>query len=428
MPESPIEEVTPSRGPARISLRASSDRENRPRLQSHAEQGGIQRYLRQFGVASQPVQLARLFGSGDFAHSANDVQKVRLLGTMQRQHGNNYVGRVLQRTCEPGSSGSGSSSTWQEDVLQRRSEGGATAPLDRFDHAMQRAGTGNSLDPETQSMMEERFGQRFGDVRVHTDSAAETAASEIHAQAFTTGRNIYFGTGRYQPETHEGQHLLAHELAHVVQQRGGAIGSGMAKPLLSTPGDAFEREADAAANQAMQGQPVSINGVTSGQPAPVQCAPRGRRPARPPCAVPTNFRKTAASDAGGGVLHFEFAWGSSTGSLADLGACEVGEHVAYTHTADPPFAAAPNPTVIWLPGTDGALQDNHSPGAVKPYRNYTERATQYYRYHCPCSHRGNPVNLMGPISITRRIIRKPDGNFRYKITKLGKSAAIDPLP
>jgi hypothetical protein len=142
-------------------------------------------------------------------------------------------------------------------------------------------------------------------------------------------------------------------------------------------------------------------------------------------ATPTNFRQTAGADAGGGVLHFEYAWESSTGNLADLSDVEVGERVDYTQTENPPFSPAPNPTIIWIPGQDGGFQDNHSPGTVKPYKNSTERATQYYRYR---RSGGSAVNLMGPISIIRRVTRKPDGNYRYRITKSGLSADIDPLP
>ena len=66
--------------------------------------------------------------------------------------------------------------------------------------------------------MESRFGSDFSGVRVHTDSRAVGAAGTLNAQAFTRGQDIYFGDGRYQPDTPSGQRLLAHELTHVVQQ------------------------------------------------------------------------------------------------------------------------------------------------------------------------------------------------------------------
>ncbi len=79
---------------------------------------------------------------------------------------------------------------------------------------------GQPLPASTRSSLEPRFGYGFGDVRVHTDSKADEAARAVGAQAFTLGRDIVFRDGAYRPETASGTHLLAHELTHVVQQRG----------------------------------------------------------------------------------------------------------------------------------------------------------------------------------------------------------------
>ncbi|MCK5545286.1 MAG: DUF4157 domain-containing protein [Desulfobulbaceae bacterium] len=81
-------------------------------------------------------------------------------------------------------------------------------------------GGGQPLPATTRDFFALRFGADFSDVRVHTgDKAAETAGN-IHARAFTVGRDITFGSGQYAPENAEGKKLLAHELAHVVQQKG----------------------------------------------------------------------------------------------------------------------------------------------------------------------------------------------------------------
>lgn len=63
-----------------------------------------------------------------------------------------------------------------------------------------------------------RFGRDFSDVTVHTDAVAAATAHEVHADAFTVGRDIAFGAGQFAPDSHQGRRLLAHELAHVVQQ------------------------------------------------------------------------------------------------------------------------------------------------------------------------------------------------------------------
>ncbi len=78
---------------------------------------------------------------------------------------------------------------------------------------------GRALDPATRRSMEARFGYDFGDVRIHDSGTAAAATADLQAAAFTVGEDIVFGGGRYDPDTPHGRHLLAHELAHVVQQR-----------------------------------------------------------------------------------------------------------------------------------------------------------------------------------------------------------------
>ena len=88
------------------------------------------------------------------------------------------------------------------------------------------------------------YGHSLGDVRVHHDDHAAALSRAVSARAFTVGSDIFFGAGEYRPTSTGGRELLAHELAHVVQQRG----APSAGPLtVSQPGDALEREAEAAA-------------------------------------------------------------------------------------------------------------------------------------------------------------------------------------
>jgi hypothetical protein len=82
------------------------------------------------------------------------------------------------------------------------------------------SGSGKAMEGETKSFMESRFGQDFSDVRIHTNHDAAQSAQSINANAYTSGKNIVFDTGRYQPNTDSGKNLLAHELVHVVQQTG----------------------------------------------------------------------------------------------------------------------------------------------------------------------------------------------------------------
>ena len=77
---------------------------------------------------------------------------------------------------------------------------------------------GRPLDPSTRRSMEARFGYDFSGVRVHDDARAAATAAGIDAAAFTVGEDVVFGAGRFDPTAPQGRHLLAHELAHVVQQ------------------------------------------------------------------------------------------------------------------------------------------------------------------------------------------------------------------
>ena len=106
--------------------------------------------------------------------------------------------------------------------------------------------------------MEKRLGADFSDVRVHTGSEAASAAHSVQARAFTAGSHIVFGRGHYDTTSAVGKHVLAHELAHVVQQRTGPVsgtdtGDGM---KVSDPGDPDERAAEADATRAMRGDPA----------------------------------------------------------------------------------------------------------------------------------------------------------------------------
>ena len=80
------------------------------------------------------------------------------------------------------------------------------------------SGGGRPLDGDTKGFMESRFRQDFSQVRIHTDSRAAESAAAIQAKAYTSGRDVVFGAGEYQPASESGKRLLAHELVHVGQQ------------------------------------------------------------------------------------------------------------------------------------------------------------------------------------------------------------------
>lgn len=106
-----------------------------------------------------------------------------------------------------------------------------------------------------------RLGRDLRDVRMHLE---DQTATELGAAAFSVGSNIVFGPGQYQPETASGRRLLAHELAHVVQQESASPAGTLA---IAPADDSFEREAEQVA--------ASIAGREATGPAPVGVTPHG---------------------------------------------------------------------------------------------------------------------------------------------------------
>jgi hypothetical protein len=112
-------------------------------------------------------------------------------------------------------------------------------------------GGGSALDGGSRGRMEQAFGHSFEDVRVHTGSEAESLNRSVAAKAFTTGSDIFFGPGSSPSD----DRLLAHELTHVVQQRGSTPSGG---PMTVGPaGDHHEAAAEAAAGAVTSGGSVA---------------------------------------------------------------------------------------------------------------------------------------------------------------------------
>jgi len=129
-------------------------------------------------VAGDPVALLT---SPQMAHPANAPLRAQAVTELQRQRGNVYVQQVIKR-------------------IQAEK------------------GSGRPLDPGVREFMEPSFGYDFDSVRVHTDSFAAKTARDLGAEAFTIGKDVFFGAGKYNPGPKGGQKLIAHELTHIIQQ------------------------------------------------------------------------------------------------------------------------------------------------------------------------------------------------------------------
>jgi hypothetical protein len=134
---------------------------------------------------------------------------------------------------------------------------------------------GTPLDAGTQRTMGERFDCDFSNVRVHSDGQAADSARSLDALAYSFGSHVVFGQGQYSPATPGGQQLLAHELAHVVQQDDAGSHSG-ARQAADT--STLEHEADHAATSAMSGHTPAIGHRAAGPAVLRQAAPGSTAP------------------------------------------------------------------------------------------------------------------------------------------------------
>ncbi|PWT95569.1 MAG: hypothetical protein C5B55_01115, partial [Blastocatellia bacterium] len=238
----------------------------------------------------------KLFRSPALSVSPNSGIRVIALSRAQHTHGNRYTqrlvsqiqlssnrGHTIQRECACGgtcakcstSSESTSVLTSLSESLRlvqaQQSASAAIAPSGPGDHDLIPTGGGEPLDETTRRDMEQRFGADFRDVRIHNDAAAAASAAALGANAYTTGRDIYFAAGNYAPESQEGQHLLAHELTHVEQQRAGQAptqseSTANGEVLIGAADDHLEKQAEAQADNVTQGQQAttSITADSSG--------------------------------------------------------------------------------------------------------------------------------------------------------------------
>ena len=142
--------------------------------------------------------------------------------------------------------------------------------------------SGEKMEPDTRELMESGFGSSFNDVRVHIDEEAAESAAALRADAYTAGRDIYFASGKYAPKSSDGQRLLAHELAHTIQQGEGKAPTGIAAQADREVGvpratDPLEREADRAGEEILQNRRPHVTQSALAGHAEIQ-----RQPAKAP--------------------------------------------------------------------------------------------------------------------------------------------------
>ena len=164
---------------------------------------------------------------------------------MQRAAGNRATSELLKCALESHATPIGSQ---KDNVREAHSLAGHTASPSDLPPIVQEAirSPGQSLDAQTRAFMQFRFGNDFAHVRVHTGDKATASANAIGASAYTLGSDIVFASGKYAPHKTSGRRLIAHEIAHVVQQ------GRPEAPRVANEG-LLEQDANQAASNAMEG-------------------------------------------------------------------------------------------------------------------------------------------------------------------------------
>ena len=167
------------------------------------------------------------------------TRKQTLPGILRRL-GNRNIQRILQR--------SGGEPRQVDDEVSSRIN--------------QERGGGAPLEDRLQMQMSSQLGYDLSGVRVHNTPSSDQLNRQLDARAFTTGQDIFFRSGEYNPGSSGGQELLAHELTHVVQQGTGQV-QGTGSMTVNAPGDRYEQQADRTAGSLMSNlnssTPVSAN-------------------------------------------------------------------------------------------------------------------------------------------------------------------------
>lgn len=128
---------------------------------------------------------------------------------------------------------------------------------------------GRPLDRATRDFLEPRFGHDFSSIRVHVDPVAAQSARAVGARAYTVGQEIAFGAGLYAPSSHDGRKLIAHELAHTLQQsvETGSAASQVPRLRIGASDDTFEREAEVVSSRLTAGEPMERSASAAPQVA-----------------------------------------------------------------------------------------------------------------------------------------------------------------
>jgi hypothetical protein len=251
----------------RVHYRKSSDKDHNTNFDAPSQPAGnlaVQRLLRS-GVIRPKLAISQ---PGDMYEREADRIAEQVMRTPE-------PGRY--RSCASCESGAACSSCKDNNSLLQRIAGqqnSSPANSHSAENFVSGFGPGRPLDPAVRGFFEKRLGADLTNVRVHADNHAAESAQSINALAYTLGRDVVFAHGQYAPETTEGRRIIAHELAHVLQQKEGLIQRYDTGQRGAAAGSCAGWEQDPESfsiHVARHFVPTQVNPALAGKPRSVTC-------------------------------------------------------------------------------------------------------------------------------------------------------------
>ncbi len=172
---------------------------------------------------TSPYSMQRAFGNKKIANNSQATPALVQPANKLERQADRVADRIVSGSLNPGEGDQADilrksgQKTQAQEIQARSKPSGNNGQPSRINLP---GGSGKPLADPVRSLFESKFGHDFDKVRIHNNDEAAESAESINANAYTVGNDIVFNTGQYAPSTRQGQHLLAHELMHTVQQDG----------------------------------------------------------------------------------------------------------------------------------------------------------------------------------------------------------------
>jgi hypothetical protein len=285
-----------------------------------------------------------------------------------------------------------------------KARAGGARPTDDPQVLQAQLGAGRPLESMVRGPLESAFGYNFSGVRVHTDATVAQLSSGLNARAFTIGEHVAFGTGEYRPGTLIGDALLAHELAHVVQQGGAMPAHG---PLRKTgeTSDPMEEDADVSAVGAVlsmwSGAKERVATIARNAMPRLKTGLRLQRCEKksdtkacklvsgPTYSPSGTIKATKSGTAKTATFNMSAEFEHDPGKGSDASCCEVRQYILWTKAADIPNHAGFKPAADYSANTwyedrdDVGKRYGHRTGPYSECISVNHYEDKTGTYNCP---------------------------------------------